>query len=317
MTTRINPPKFLKSKNYERYRQELTAWREITDLSKDKQGIAIALSLPEEDESQIREKVFDQIPVDDLKSDDGLTVLLNFLDKHLAKDDLTDSLEKFEDFDDFYRNDGQSIHEYVAEFDTKYWKIEKKDMTLPPEILAFKLLRKACITKEEKLLVLTGMNYENKKTLYEEAKKSLKKFKGERGAIGSSSAVIKVEPTFLTGNEEALLATGYSKGKGRGKLTAGERVETWKRGRSGTSFREFQHMEPIRQTGRGGGYQGGNHGGYQRTESGSRVGQPSVRDRKNINPTGPDGRTHVSLVDLITIYYLHAQTAGKTWQKFI
>ena len=110
-----------------------------------------------------------------------MTVLLNFLDKHLAKDDLTDSLEKFEDFDDFYRNEGQSIHEYIAEFDTKYRKMEKKDMTLPPEILAFKLLRKACITKEEKLLVLTGMNYENKKTLYEEAKKITEKIqRGER-----------------------------------------------------------------------------------------------------------------------------------------
>ena len=30
-------------------------------LSKDKQGTVIALSLPEEDESQIREKVFNQI----------------------------------------------------------------------------------------------------------------------------------------------------------------------------------------------------------------------------------------------------------------
>ena len=48
-------------------------------------------------------------------------------------------------------------------------------MTLPSESLAFKLLRKANITKEEKLFVLTGMNYDNKKTLYEEAKESLKK----------------------------------------------------------------------------------------------------------------------------------------------
>ena len=55
--------------------------------------------------------MFDQIPVDDLKSDDGLTVLLKFLDQHLAKDDLTDSLEKFEDFEDFKRADGQSINE--------------------------------------------------------------------------------------------------------------------------------------------------------------------------------------------------------------
>ena len=50
-----------KAKNYERFRQELLAWKEITNLSKDKQGIVIALSLPEEDESQIRGKVFDQI----------------------------------------------------------------------------------------------------------------------------------------------------------------------------------------------------------------------------------------------------------------
>ena len=51
-------------------------------------------------------------------------------------------------------------------FDTKYRKIEKKKMTLPSVILAFKLLRKANISKEEKFLVLTGMNYD-KKTLYE------------------------------------------------------------------------------------------------------------------------------------------------------
>ncbi|MCG7877704.1 MAG: hypothetical protein N0C90_15405 [Candidatus Thiodiazotropha endolucinida] len=192
MTTRINPPTFNQAKTYERFKQELLAWTEITDLSKDKQGIAIALSLPEDDESQIREKVFDQIPIEDLKSVDGLTVLINFLDKHLAKDDLTDSLEKFEDFDDFYRTEGQSVTEYIAVFDAKYKKIEKKQMTLPPEILAFKLLRKARISKEEKLLVLTGMNYDNKTTLYEEAKKSLKKFKGSDSEFSTSGSSIKI-----------------------------------------------------------------------------------------------------------------------------
>ena len=46
MTTRINPPTFNKEKNYERFKQELLAWKERTDLRQDKQGIAIALSLP-------------------------------------------------------------------------------------------------------------------------------------------------------------------------------------------------------------------------------------------------------------------------------
>lgn len=113
-------------------------------------------------------------------------------------------------FKDFHRTEKQSVSEFIAQFDSLYGKIEKKNMTLPPEILAFKLLRKANITKKEKMLVLTGMNYENKATLYEEAKKALKKFKGEvvEGVTGNTP-IIKLEPAFLAENEEALLAAGY------------------------------------------------------------------------------------------------------------
>ncbi|CAC5372113.1 unnamed protein product [Mytilus coruscus] len=158
-----------------------------------------------------REHVHYKIDLEDLKKDTGFTTLVEFLDKHLAKDDLADSLEKFEDFEDFTRPKGQSIHEYVANFDSKYRKIEKKNIKLPSEILAFKLLRKANITKEEKMLVLTRMNYENKLILYEEAKRSLKKFKGEGGRVKDISQSIKIEPTFLAENEEALWAAGYAK----------------------------------------------------------------------------------------------------------
>ena len=197
-----------KAKTYERFTQEVLAWREITDLAKNKQGIAVALSLPEDDEHQIKDKVFDKISIDDLKGNFGLKILIAFLDKHLAKDDLADSLEKFDDFDDFKRNDGQSINEYIAVFDSKYLKIEKKKNVMPSEILAFKLLKKANITKEERLLVLTGMNYENKLTLYEEAKASLKKIKGDE-SVQKDKSSIELEPAYLAENEEALLAAGY------------------------------------------------------------------------------------------------------------
>ena len=77
--------------------------------------------------------------------------------------------------------EGKKVNPFmnIAMFDAKYRKVEKKSMSLPSEILAFKLLKKANISKEERLLVLTGMNYEQKFTLYEEAKLSLKKFKGD------------------------------------------------------------------------------------------------------------------------------------------
>ena len=60
---------------------------------------------------KIKDKVFDQISLDELKGEDGLNILIAFLDIHLGKDDLADSIEKFEDFDDFKRKEGQTIHE--------------------------------------------------------------------------------------------------------------------------------------------------------------------------------------------------------------
>ena len=201
------------TKGYELYRQELLAWREVTPLRKDKQGVAIASSLPEDDQTQIREKVFEQISLDDLKKEDGLDTLITFLDSHLKKDELSDSQEKFEEFEDFHRQSEMSIiTEYIASFDSRYRKIEKLNMKLPPEILAFKLLRKEYIGEEEKMLVLTGMNYANKETLYEEAKTSLKKFKGDfTEGKASSNLSIKLEQAFLAENAEVLSAAGYSK----------------------------------------------------------------------------------------------------------
>ena len=58
---------------------------------------------------------------------------------------------------------------------------------------------------------MTGMDYIKKLTLYDQAKKSLKKFKG--GPSGenspSSGAAIKLEPAFLAEHEEALYSAGY------------------------------------------------------------------------------------------------------------
>ena len=51
-------------------------------------------------------------------------------------------------------------------------------INLPPEILAFKLLKTVNITKHQKMLVLTGVNFSNKETIYEDMKQSLRKFIG-------------------------------------------------------------------------------------------------------------------------------------------
>ena len=207
MTITIKPPVYNNKKNYERYKQELLAWKEITDLDATKQAIAVALSLPEEDDTQIRDKVFDQLPLEDLKKENGFSVLVTFLDEHLGKDDLSDSIEKFYDFENYERVDRQTINNFIANYDMKYRKIEKKNIKLPSEILAFKLIQKSKINHMEKLLVLTGLNYENKARLYEEAKLSLKKFVGENISTEKQSKSLESSKVEKSEDVQALVST--------------------------------------------------------------------------------------------------------------
>ena len=262
----LQPPQLTKEKGYERYKNELLAWIRVTDVPGTKQAITVALSLPENYENGIRERVFDELSLDELQADGGLDVLVKFLDKHLGKDDLVDCLEKYEDFEEFKREENQSIIDFVAKFDQKYNKIVKLNMKLPSPILAFMLLKKSNITKEEKMLVMTGMDYAKKDELYDQAKTSLLKFKGEQGSginRFSSSPIglaMKLETVNVSENEEATY---------------------WTRGYSGSS----------RQRGRGRASHRYTRGRLYHNESRDRVNSTQPRGKRNVNPTGSDGRT--------------------------
>ena len=207
----INPPG-LASKSYELYKQELLAWREVTEVCRSKQGIVIALTLPNEEPFKVRENVLNNLSLDELKRENGLDTLIQYLNVYLEKDDLSDRFEKYEDFENFQRTNGQNIREFIADFDSKYRKLLKMSINLPPEILAFKLLKTVNITKHQKMLVLTGVNFSNKETIYEDMKQLLRKFIGNSTEnslhIGSN---VKLEPEFLAKHERELFKAGYVK----------------------------------------------------------------------------------------------------------
>ena len=64
-----------------------------------KQGLAIALSLPEE--GNIRDKVFSELDVLTLGRDDGVYILIEFLDKIFKKDELSAAYETWTEFDHY------------------------------------------------------------------------------------------------------------------------------------------------------------------------------------------------------------------------
>ena len=105
MTMTIDPPDF-SPQNFELYKQELRAWSEVTEISRSKQVIVIALSIKD---TATREKVLNQLSLEDLKEENGLEILIKFLDSFFGKDEISDALEKYEDFENFQRADNQSV----------------------------------------------------------------------------------------------------------------------------------------------------------------------------------------------------------------
>ena len=134
MATEMSIPTLAGSTNYELWKLQTQAWTVVTELSKEKQAVAVALSLPEDDKRRIKEKVFGELELDVLNSENGMSVLFEFLDKYLLEDELMNKWNKFEDFEIFERKHGQNIREYVAGFDLKFRKLEKMHIKLTSEI---------------------------------------------------------------------------------------------------------------------------------------------------------------------------------------
>ena len=71
-------------------------------------------------------KVFIELSINDLKTEDGFDILIDFLDHKLQKNDISDNQEKFNDFDEYCKEPSQSISDFISTFDQKYKKILKK-----------------------------------------------------------------------------------------------------------------------------------------------------------------------------------------------
>ena len=215
---KINLPVLTATKAYDRYKTELSLWKTITTVPAKKLGPVVALSLPDDHESRIKDKVFEQMTIEELSSDTGYDDLIKLMDSILLKDSLSEAFEKYNDFEKFSRTT-ETVYEFIEEFDLKYKRLTKFKIKIPSEILAFKLLIHVNITPEEQMLVKSGIDYSLKDTMYEQTKTSLKKFKTEcSGGAVPNSFNIKTESvnvTYPRGGSRSLQHRGsFQRGRG-------------------------------------------------------------------------------------------------------
>ena len=112
-----NLPRFSSEKDYQTYKLELQTWTKVTKHDKKLWGNIVALSLPENDPSDIRRKVFAAVSTDE---DEGYENLIKFMDEEFEKDQVLDCCEKIWMLVTHRKETGTTMRQYITGFDAKY-----------------------------------------------------------------------------------------------------------------------------------------------------------------------------------------------------
>ena len=182
-----NPPRFDED-DYSCWKNEIKIWTMMTELPKNKQALAVSLSL-----NGNAKRAAMGIAVETLNTDEGMSNLLETLDNLFLKDSLDSMYEAYQNFDKFQRPENMSISEYIIEFDQRYLKSTKFEMTLPDPVLAFKLLDKSGLDYQQRQLALTACASSELK--YKNMKSALKRIFGESNVAGpyNEEPIVKQE----------------------------------------------------------------------------------------------------------------------------
>ena len=217
------PPKFNLERSFARFKEEVIAWSKITSIDKKLRGTLVTLqSLPDSGKyGDLRGKVIDSVKHggdtetnaagEVVEKDNGLDLVLAFLEEHLGGDEVTNICEKIRAFMDLKRSPGQSVREYVSDFEHAYTVAQSKAelQELPAKYLMYTLIRNAGISEQDEKLILSGIDLKDNATIYKNTKLALIKYCGEnKSAPGVAGVQIASDGTYWQG-------TG---GRGRGKF---------------------------------------------------------------------------------------------------
>ena len=133
MTSKYEPPipKFDSVKKpYKRYREEIEYWNLISKIEKKEKGLHLAYVLPDDDPSDIKDKLFVELGREKLNCDDGVKNFTEYMDKLFKTDDLTEHYEEYVKFDCFKRTN-ESLSDFINEFEKLHNVVKHRDMKLP------------------------------------------------------------------------------------------------------------------------------------------------------------------------------------------
>ena len=209
---RYDPPQFITdASGYADYKRKLERWSRITKVEKAKAAEVVLYHL-EGHPSGIQEKIDASIGDELVDNDDGLALLIAFLDRIYAKDEMADAWEKYKKFVHLKKRPEQPITEFIAEFEKTYLKAKEGGCEFSDTVLAFNLLEACDLSATDEKFILTAVDFANgkeRKNLADQVKLSLRKFQSRETISQEHRVPLKVEESLVAGVKEVLLAEGW------------------------------------------------------------------------------------------------------------
>ena len=132
------PPDPAAATSYALWRKDVVIWQKLTDTAKAKQGLALQYAC--RSSARIHKAVV-SIPEGDVECEEGFNNVLKVLDG-LFKIDVKDAeLKSYHDFETIQRKDGQTIADFINEFDGLCLETKTHGNVMSPNLLAVKLMR--------------------------------------------------------------------------------------------------------------------------------------------------------------------------------
>ena len=159
------PPLLSKSKSYDDWLKSVEIWRKFTTLESEKQGPAIVLSL----EGMAQDAVL-ELDSNQISHTDGVTIIIDRLNKIYKKDRLTQNYNALEDCrytKETYKRNTTSIRDFSTEFEKRYHKTKSYGTQISDDVLAYRLLKSANLSTRDEQLVkatITELKYDSVKS---------------------------------------------------------------------------------------------------------------------------------------------------------
>ena len=220
MRVNFQPPDLNKYKTYEDYKNWVDLWVLGTDIPKNRKGIVLANSIPDESKrygDNLGTALLKKYPARTLFANDGVDKVISFLDAKLGKTKVLSMINSFAKIDRFSRKPEQGIVDFINDFDLRYNTCLEAGVPLPSCIVTYMLLDRADLDNTQYQLIkgVIDITQENEMdNLYEKVKEKMKDMLTD--SMGKIVSELNIGPksdeaAFCLENEEVYAAWKQNK----------------------------------------------------------------------------------------------------------